>query len=177
MLENNETFTEKVIEEPTKEQFNIDSFVESIIQLNNDLEQSFEKDAETTFVKMVVQRLLNFGLKLEETDYWNIMFCMNKALNHVKNSCNIRCIPKELYEIIVDRICGEFLFNKHKTNQLTLENFDFDVAVKQLQEGDTTIQFAIGEGSMTDEQKITSLINYLLNYGEGDFICYRKLKW
>ena len=177
MLENNETVTEEVIEEPTEEQFNIDSFVGSIIQLNNDLEQSFEKDAEITFVKMVVQRLLNFGLKLEETDNWIIMFCMNKAINHVKNSCNISYIPKELYEIIVDRICGEFLFNKHKLNQLTLENFDFDAAVKQLQEGDTTIQFAIGEGSMTDEQKLTSLINYLLSYGEGDFVCYRKLKW
>lgn len=175
MLENNEVAEE--VTQPTEEQFDIDSFVDSIIQLNSDLEQSFIEDTEKTFVKMIVQRLSNFGLKLVKTDNWIIMFCMNKAINHVKNSANISIIPNELYEIIVDRICGEFLFNKHKSNQLTLDNFDFDSAVKQLQEGDTTIQFAIGEGSMTDEQKLTSLINYLLNYGEGDLICYRKLKW
>lgn len=175
MLENNEV-TEEVTQ-PIEEQFDIDSFVDSIIQLNNDLEQSFKEDTEKTFVKMIVQRLLNFGLKLVESDNWIIMFCMNKAINHVKNSSNISIIPNELYEIIVDRICGEFLFNKHKSNQLTLDNFDFDMAVKQLQEGDTTIQFAINEGSETDEQKLTSLINYLISYGEGDLICYRKLKW
>ena len=175
MLENNEV-TEEVTQ-PTEEQFDVDSFVDSIIQLNNDLEQSFKEDTEKTFVKMIVQRLLNFGLKLVESDNWIIMFCMNKAINHIKNSANISIIPNELYEIIVDRICGEFLFNKHKSNQLTLDNFDFDMAVKQLQEGDTTIQFAINDGSETDEQKLTSLINYLINYGEGDLICYRKLKW
>ena len=176
MSENKEVVTEEVTES-TEEQFNIDSFVDSIIQLSKDLEQSFEKDKINTFIKMVVQRLLNFGFELIETDNWIIMFCMNKAINHVKNSTNISVIPKELYEIIVDRICGEFLFNKHKSNQLTLDNFDFDMAVKQLQEGDTTIQFAINEGSETDEQKLTSLINYLISYGEGDLICYRKLKW
>ena len=175
MLENNEV-TEEVTQ-PTEEQFDVDSFVDSIIQLNNDLEQSFKEDTEKTFVKMIVQRLLNFGLKLVESDNWIIMFCMYKAINHIKNSANISIIPNELYEIIVDRICGEFLFNKHKSNQLTLDNFDFDMAVKQLQEGDTTIQFAINEGSETDEQKLTSLINYLISYGEGDLICYRKLKW
>ena len=175
MSENNEV-TEEVTQ-PTEEQFDVDSFVDSIIQLNNDLEQSFKEDTEKTFVKMIVQRLLNFGLKLVESDNWIIMFCMNKAINHIKSSANISVIPNELYEIIVDRICGEFLFNKHKSNQLTLDNFDFDMAVKQLQEGDTTIQFAINEGSETDEQKLTSLINYLISYGEGDLICYRKLKW
>ncbi len=175
MSENNEV-TEEVTQ-PTEEQFDVDSFVDSIIQLNNDLEQSFKEDTEKTFVKMIVQRLLNFGLKLVESDNWIIMFCMNKAINHIKSSANISVIPNELYEIIVDRICGEFLFNKHKSNQLTLDNFDFDMAVKQLQKGDTTIQFAINEGSETDEQKLTSLINYLISYGEGDLICYRKLKW
>lgn len=39
MLENNEV-TEEVTQ-PTEEQFDVDSFVDSIIQLNNDLEQSF----------------------------------------------------------------------------------------------------------------------------------------
>ena len=92
MSENKEVVTEEVTES-TEEQFNIDSFVDSIIQLSKDLEQSFEKDKINTFIKMVVQRLLNFGFELIETDNWIIMFCMNKAINHVKNSTNISVIP------------------------------------------------------------------------------------
>ena len=63
MSENKEVVTEEVTES-TEEQFNIDSFVDSIIQLSKDLEQSFEKDKINTFIKMVVQRLLNFGFEL-----------------------------------------------------------------------------------------------------------------
>lgn len=175
MTEEEKTVEE--VEETTEEEFDVDSFVESIIQLDSQYEQLFGEDHGKYFITIVVQRLLNFGLKLENTDNWLIVFCLNKAYNHIKNACNITYIPKELYEILVDRICGEFLFNKHKSNQLTLENFDFDAAVKQLQMGDTNIQFATGDGSETDEQKLTSLINYLLTYGEGDLICFRKLKW
>ena len=58
MSENKEVVTEEVTES-TEEQFNIDSFVDSIIQLSKDLEQSFEKDKINTFIKMVVQRLLS----------------------------------------------------------------------------------------------------------------------
>lgn len=164
-------------ENSTKIKFDVDAFVETIIQLDSELEQSLKTETEKEFVTMVVQRLLNFGLTLEDSDAWLVVYCWNKAFNHIKNACNISIVPKELYELLVDRICGEFLFNKHKSNQLTLDNFDFDAAVKQLQEGDTNITFAISEGSETDEQKLTSLINYLLSYGEGDLICYRKLKW
>lgn len=159
------------------EKFNIISFVESIIQLNSGIEQSLNKGEQKTFITMVVQRLLDFGLELKSDDNWIVIFCMNKVINHIKNSTNISIIPKELYELSVDRICGEFLFNKYKSNQLTMNNFNFDMVVKQLQQGDRTIQFAINEGSTTDEQKLTSLINYLITYGEGDLVCYRKLKW
>ena len=163
--------------EPTEKKFEVDSYVESIIQLDSQIEQLLNEDKQKYFVTMVVQRLLAFGLKLEDNDQWLIVYGMIKQFNHVKNSCNITVVPEELYEILIDRICGEFLFSKHKSKTLTLDNFDFDAAVKQLQEGDTNIQFAIGEGSETDEQKLNNLINYLLTYGEGDFICYRKLKW
>ncbi len=163
--------------EPAEKKFEVDSYVESIIQLDGQIEQLLKEDKQKYFVTMVVQRLLNFGLKLDDNDKWLIIFGMTKQFNHVKNSCNITVIPEELYEILIDRICGEFLFNKQKSNQLSTDNFNFDTAVKQIQLGDTNISFSTGEGSETDDVKINSLINYLINYGEGDLICYRKLKW
>ena len=96
MLENNEV-TEEVTQ-PTEEQFDVDSFVDSIIQLNNDLEQSFKEDTEKTFVKMIVQRLLNFGLKksnigqkLKETSKQGA-YCFTKVMSLCLSVCVCVCV-------------------------------------------------------------------------------------
>lgn len=163
--------------EPAEKEFEVDSYVKSIIQLNSQLEQLLSEDKQTSFVTMVVQRLLSFGLKLEENDNWLIVFSINKVFNHIINFCNVIEVPEKLYELAIDRICGEFLLNKKQTNQLTSENFNLSIAVKTIQEGDTNITFATGEGSETDETKLNSLIDYLMNKWEDDLLCYRKLKW
>lgn len=147
----------------------IEKLVSDIIKINKNLEESL--------IERVLLRLFSFGYEIIDDDYWCLTFSIDKATNKIKNLCNISNIPKELSELLIDRICGEFLFNKKQSNQLELDSFNFDVAVKQLQMGDTNIQFATNEGSETDEQKITSLINYLMNYGEEQLICCRKLKW
>ena len=125
-----------------------------------------------------MNRLLSLGYKPSEADSWMITFCIQKVENHIKNSCNISEIPDELKEIEIDRICGEFLFSKKQSGQLNAENgFDVEMAIKQVQAGDTNVTFAVSEGSETLETKLNALISYLLNYGEGDFVCYRQIKW
>lgn len=52
-----------------------------------------------------------------------------------------------------------------------------DMAVKQIQTGDTNTVFATGEGSSTPEQRLNSFLNYLLTYGRDQFSCYRKIRW
>lgn len=52
-----------------------------------------------------------------------------------------------------------------------------DVAVKQIQTGDTNTVFATGEGSLTAEQRLNAFLNYLLTYGRDEFSCYRKIRW
>lgn len=151
------------------EEAEIKVIVDTITKANENLEPSF--------IEKVVQRLSSFGYKVVESDSWCLTFCIDKVFNKVKNSCNITDIPEGLTEVIVDKICGEFLFSKKQTNQLTMDNIDLDMAVKSIQEGDTNVTFAINEGSSTDEAKLNSLINYLLNLSEGDLVCYRKLKW
>jgi len=52
-----------------------------------------------------------------------------------------------------------------------------DAAVKSIQEGDTNITFALGEGSSTPEQRLNSLIDYLINGRIGEIYRYRRLVW
>ena len=142
------------------------------------MDDSDKKEVDDKFIEQILKRLLSLGYKSSEADSWMITFCIQKVENHIKNSCNISEIPDELKEIEIDRICGEFLFSKKQSGQLNAENgFDVEMAIKQVQAGDTNVTFAIGEGSETLETKLNSLISYLLNVGEGDFVCYRQIKW
>lgn len=126
------------------------------------------------FLLSVLERLESFSYKIKETDSWMIGFSVQKVENTIKNECNVTSIPDGLFNIAVDMICGEILFAKKQTGQL--EDFDFEIALKTVQAGDTTVTYAI-ESSMTPEQRLNSLISYLLSYGKGEFACYRKIKW
>ena len=137
-----------------------------------------KEEVDKEFIEKILKRLISFGYTPNENDSWIITFFILKVENHIKNSCNISEIPNELKEVEIDRICGEFLFSKKQTGQLNAENgFDLEMAIKQVQAGDTNVTFAVGEGSETLETKLNTLISYLLNYGESDFICYRQIKW
>ena len=126
------------------------------------------------FCEAVLKRLVSFGYYLEENDGWAISFAMQKIENNIKNSCNTTKIPDGLFHVAVDMVCGEFLFTKKQTGTLELDNIDFDGAIKQISEGDTTVSFADG---VSDEDKFNQFLNYLMHHKEGDFVCYRKLKW
>lgn len=123
----------------------------------------------------VTKRLESFGYEVTEADNWMIEFLIQKVENSIKADCNINTIPKELHEIAVDMVVGEFLLNKKSRGQL--EGFDLEAAVKQIHEGDTSVTFAIGDGSKTPEERLDELILYLMNYGKGKFAAYRCIKW
>jgi len=123
----------------------------------------------------VTKRLESFGYEVTEADNWMIEFLIQKIENSIKADCNINTIPEELHEIAVDMVVGEFLLNKKSRGQL--EGFDLEAAVKQIHEGDTSVTFAIGDGSKTPEERLDELILYLMNYGKRKFAAYRCIKW
>ena len=127
-----------------------------------------------SFCQGVLKRLVSFGYDLKEDDSWVISFAMQKVENHIKNSCNTTDIPDGLFHVAVDMVCGEFLFAKKQTGKLELADLDLNGAITQIHEGDTTVQFASGS---SDEEKFNNFLNYLMHTKEGDFVCYRKLKW
>lgn len=127
-----------------------------------------------SFFNAVLQRLISLGYKLEENDDWILCFAMQTVENHIKSSCNVTSIPDELLNVAIDRVCGEFLFAKKQTGQLVIEGLDLTGAIASISEGDTSVSFVSGT---TDDDRFNQLVNYLMTKGEGDFVCFRKLKW
>ena len=127
-----------------------------------------------SFMEMILRRLVFLGYKSNLDDAWAISFAIQKVENQIKNSCNILKIPDGLLHIAADRICGEFLFAKKQSGQLDISGLDFKSAISSIKEGDTDVSF---DNSISDEVKFNQLLNYLMTVGEGDFVCYRRLKW
>jgi hypothetical protein len=127
-----------------------------------------------SFFKAVLQRLISLGYKLEENDDWILCFAIQGVENHIKSSCNVTSIPDELFNVAVDRVCGEFLFTKKQTGQLVIDGLDLTGAIASISEGDTSVSFVAGA---TDDDRFNLLVNYLMTKGDGDFVCYRRLKW
>ena len=100
---------------------------------------------------------------------------INNAQYKVLNETNtVLPMPEGLESIAVYMAIGEYLSFKKSSGQL--ESIDLELAVKQIQEGDTNIQYAIGDGSQTPEQRLDSLIAFLLNRA-SELVKYRRLVW
>lgn len=125
-------------------------------------------------VDTVKERLKSFGYEVKESDEFSLTFCVDKVRNTIKNDTNQSEVPEGLEHIAVDRVCGEFLFTKKQTGQLNIGELDLDGAVTSIKEGDTQINFDAGS---SDESRFNQLVNYLMNQGEGDLICFRKIRW
>lgn len=100
---------------------------------------------------------------------------INNIQWRIKNLTNQQEVPEGLESMAVFMAVGEYLNMKKATG--SLEGFDLEAAVKQIQEGDTNISFAVGEGSLTPEQRLNSLIDYLINGRIGEIYRYRRLVW
>lgn len=126
---------------------------------------------------MAVKRLESFGYKIKAEDKAILQFAAEKASNTVKNDCNVSEVPEGLMNIAVDMAVGEFLTAKKAFAPQDITGIDLDIAVKQIQTGDTNTVFAAGDGSLTPEQRLDRFINCLLTYGRREFACYRKIRW
>lgn len=104
-----------------------------------------------------------------------LQFSIDKVKNHIKNFCNINKIPDELFEVVVDSVCGEFLALMKNSKLLTNDNFDLDKAIKQISEGDISVTYS--DSSTSDEDKLNNLITQLSTIDNSCLIRFRKLVW
>lgn len=128
-------------------------------------------------IEKAKERLQSFGYEWKNGDEAILTFSVQKTENIIQNECNISSVPEGLINIAIDMAVGEFLMAKKAFAPDDIAGLDLSTAVKQIQEGDTSITFAAGEGSLTAEQRLDSFINHLLTYGKGEFVRYRRLLW
>ena len=128
-------------------------------------------------LNLVKERLKSFGYEFKDGDNGILAFAIEKVENTIKNDCNVCRVPKGLLNIAVDMAVGEFLRYKKTFSPEHVAGIDLNTVVKQIQAGDTSTVFAVGEGSLTDEQRLDAFLDYILNYGRAEFSCYRKIKW
>lgn len=91
------------------------------------------------------------------------------------NLTHLPAVPEGLSPMAVQMAAGEYLNLKRGAGQL--EGFDLEAATKQIQEGDTSITFAIGEGSSTPEERLCGLIDFLINGRMTEIYRFRRLVW
>lgn len=84
-------------------------------------------------------------------------------------------LPEELESMAIDMAAGEYLLGKKAAG--LLEEFDAGAAVKQLQEGDTTVTYAFGSGSSTPEERLDELIEHLRKLPAGLLAAWRRMRW
>ncbi|MDP4152883.1 MAG: hypothetical protein Q8865_05495 [Bacillota bacterium] len=122
----------------------------------------------------VKELLAAFGYTFAPADEWLLGYVIKKAENHVMDECGILdadSFKPELQCIAEDLAAAEFLFSKKSTGQL--EGFDFDTAVKQIEEGDTTVEYA----DITPETRMDDLIESMRENAEKRLTAYRCIKW
>lgn len=124
------------------------------------------------------ERLEGFGYSASDEDNALLALCHQSVEDSIRNFCNIpeSCdMPKGLSSIIVDRVCGEFLFVKRMSGKLKFDDRDISAAaVKQIVEGDVSVSFADGP---SDGERIDLLIDRLLHCGERELVKFRRIRW
>lgn len=123
----------------------------------------------------VINRLGQLDYTANEADYDQIDFELEKTLNYVKNYCNITIIPDILDQRIIDRVCSDFLY--YKKNSHSMEGFNYDAVIKSIKEGDTQIQYAVGQGEDTPENRFDAFVKSLERGFDKWITPHRRLRW
>ena len=126
----------------------------------------------------VVDRLYQFGYGATADDHEQLDFELQKVLNYVVNNFTrgtVEDIPEVLDHHIIDRVCGSFLY--YKKNSGSLAGFNYDAVIKSIREGDTQIQYAVGQGEDTPENRFDAFVKSLERGFDKVCTPHRKLIW
>ena len=129
------------------------------------------------FLHEVDNLLKAMGYEKKPEDDWLFGFCVQKIDEQIQNACNVPRIPHGLNKTAIGLMAAEFLLIKLSSGQNSgLESLNFEPIVKQLQEGDTNIVYAV-DPAISDSAQFALYLNSLKTAAQGQFVSYRRLKW
>lgn len=124
-----------------------------------------------------VRRLLeSFGVGVSAYE-WMLDFSIQTAEQEICNDCHVPGVPKGLYSAAVYLAACAFLTWLKASAPDKIAGLTLDVAVKQIHEGDTTVTFALGEGSGTPEMRLDAFIQGMAQRARAQFAAYRRIAW
>lgn len=123
----------------------------------------------------VIDRLSQLGYTATAEDDEQIDFELKKTIDYTLNYCNITEIPEIIETRLIERVCADFLF--FKKNSGSLDGFNYDTVIKSIKEGDTQIQYAVGQGEDTPENRFDTFVKKLERGYDKWITPYRKLRW
>lgn len=138
------------------------------------LKRKMKSKGDFVLREKVIDFLIFIGITEPEKDGLLDLIIKNVSYKVLNETNTVLPMAEGLESIAVYMAIGEYLSFKKTSGQL--ENIDLETAVKQIQQGDTNIQYAIGEGSQTPEQRLDNLITMLLDR-ENELIKFRRLVW
>lgn len=121
-----------------------------------------------------VKLLAALGVTVPDSDAV-LDFVIRGVEETIRNETNQKGVPDGLKTAAVYMAAGQYLLVMKGAGKL--EGFDLEAAVKQIQEGDTSVTYAVGEGTKTTEQRLDALLSWLAGYGREQFPRYRRLVW
>lgn len=126
--------------------------------------------------ELAEEELTAFGYTITDSDDALISLCVQKAETYIENDINQDTVPHGLMPFAADMVCGEFLRIKKTFSPESITGLDLSAAVKRIQVGDTSTEFA-AYSSQTAAGQLDSLISSLKNSGKKQLSCFRKLRW
>ena len=95
----------------------------------------------------------------------------------LKNLSNQTELPEGLEPMAIRMVVGEYLSILKGMGLLNITTIDLEAAEKQIKEGDTQITYSVGEGTLTPEQRLDSLIAAMRSLNMAEIYRYRRLVW
>lgn len=131
------------------------------------------KDKYESFIKDVIMRLERLGYKFNnEKDNPILKYITDKVEQEIMNRINQSEVPDELRFVLIERVCGEFLYSQRGSNMLT--DNQIDAIISSISEGDTSVSYDV---SSSPEAKFDLLITHLKSYGNDEILRFRRLVW
>lgn len=126
--------------------------------------------------ELAEEELTAFGYTITDSDDALISLCVQKSETYIKNDINQDTVPHGLMPFAANMVCGEFLSIKKTFSPESITGLDLSAAVKRIQVGDTSTEFA-ADSSQTAAGQLDSVISALQNSGKSQMPCFRKLRW